>query len=259
MLYRMAIKEFLLGLKRDTRESIIKPSDAIRTISSKTDLSHGLKVFVAMSVFTLLILSVFAFFKGLVLIPVDIAFNNLSFWNSVSRLISPIALIIAIPFIIVVGFVFSIILNGIVWFVGKLLGGKSEFGKFYGTIIYVQTGLWLLFVVMSSLIALFLSIIKSVSAIFVLLNITSIKSFAIIIFDLISKIDPVIFSLISLIFSIVYLYYSVIFIKGLHDISTIRVILTILIPVVAMVAFIAIFIIILIVVGISILQPMTPF
>ena len=202
----------------DVKYALLSPTKTAKNLSRRASLFEGVVVTVIISIISYIISNFFSVITYFVMgRAFEIMFVLLS------------ALFLVIPTVIII-LILTIIFNWITWLVGRWLGGKAEFGVFYGGLAYSTAALSLL----SSLILGLFDVVRSVIVV-------SIGSVGGGIISLVSLLPLSIIFLLSLI-------YETIFTRELHRISTARAAVAVLVPLllVLVVAILAIVLMVLI-------------
>jgi len=211
----MDIGKFLQELKQNITDALTKPVPTARRLAKSTDLKYGIEVVIT----SLLIMSLINFI--------------VSFVNTIYKLLSGsstfveigifmVGYIVALIIVILLGLIFSLIFTGIVWWVGKLLGGKSRFENFYGSIQVPNAGIIILFYITTGILNLFSMF---VSAAFRWIGVETLTS-------LILFLTGIVTLLLVLIAGLGRIYYNTIFVKEIHEISTIRALISVCTPII---------------------------
>jgi len=170
-------------------EFLLRPTKTARKLKGKVSFSEGL---IAYTVVAAIVIMIY-FITQIITELISGTLANMLLFN--------IALSAILFVISVVG---SVVVIGITWLVGKLLGGKAEFGDFYGVLAYSILGVY----VISSVVTDVFSIISAV--------VVKSKSTAIILIVVLIQL------LLILVTTVLYLIYETIATREVHNISTIK-------------------------------------
>lgn len=242
----MPSTEFTNQLKEYIIESIRSPASAAHKIAFRADFAFGLKVFVLMTVLVFVVNFVLNMAYNILDVIASLGFGLKESLGSVfNAIVQPILSLIVFPFALVCGLILSVIEVGIIWFVGRMLGGKAEFGKLYGSLVVVQSGLLLLQTLFNQLVSLALGVIMAAVGITTALGVISKIKFLGVIASITALLTGTsalgMFSVISLAFFIAGIYYSTIFVREIHEISTGKALIAVIVPIAITVAIVLVF------------------
>lgn len=232
----MSIMDGIKTYVDNAKLSIMEPAKAAKQFSGKASLGEGAKVLALYTVLTTLVVFVLAFITALISMVSQtiIGFATADLMGAVVNAIMAVgfgllpvmamipALLVIVPFVIVV----TIINNGILWIIGKLLGGKASFDKFYGTIVYLNAAVALA----SSVVTQLWAIVVSLLGLLITLVVIIVPDIGIVTAILTGIVATGVNALIGLVFALIMLHRSVVFVKELHQLSDGRAWATVLIP-----------------------------
>lgn len=176
-------------MPKDIEESLFRPTRAAKDLARRASFSDG--------VIVTAVITAIAYIVGIFLSAITVLVEG-GGAGSINGLFFAILLVLPVILIVIL---LTMIFDWIMWFIGKQLGGRAEFGVFYGEIAYATAALSLI----SILIFAIFEVLNSV------IFFTSGKSrFSL---DLLSILPLSIILLLSLI-------YETIFSREIHKIST---------------------------------------
>ncbi len=228
--------EFISELKEDIISALKTPSETANRIKTKADYTYGLKVLIAVFVVTYLLNGVFSIIGGILS---SLAFLAQGTEYFIAYLIGfaigfIVFYIILFFFVLAFNIVYQFIYIGIIWGVGKLLGGKAAYSRFFGSLVLVISAVSIVSVIMVGILSLISSVIDASTLIIGPVS------------EIISMVFGLIFLAIIAVFLLLIIYYETIFTREVHEISTGKALISVLVPMILMIGLLVLIILVII-------------
>lgn len=228
--------DFISELKEDIISALKTPSETANRIKTKADYTYGLKVLIAVFVIGQLLNGLFSFMGGILS---SLAFLTHGMEYVIAYLgVFIISFIVAYVLFFFLMLVFNIIaqfiFTGIIWGVGRLLGGKATYSRFFGSLMLATSAVSIVLAIISSILNLLSGVIDASTLIIGPVS------------EVISLVVGLIFLAVIAVFLLVGIYYETIFTREVHEISTGKALISVLVPTLLVIGLVALVIIVII-------------
>ncbi len=228
--------DFISELKEDIISTLKTPSETANRIKTKADYTYGLKVLIAVFVIGYLLNGLFSFIGGILssLASLPSGMEDVILYL-VAVTIGFIFVYVIIFFLaLVFNIIYQFIFTGVTWGVGRLLGGKATYSRFFGSLMLAVSAVSIVLTIILSILNLLSGVIDAST----------------LIIGPVSEVISIVVALISLVvigvFLLVSIYYETIFTREVHEISTGKALISVLVPTLLVIGLVALIMIVII-------------